>query len=79
MNAIQIIKRGRGEVLLESGWQYYKHVIYKNRTSLWRCKQFKTNVKCAGAVTLNTVSYNIYVQSFLLISLKGVYFIKGIC
>lgn len=55
-DSIQIIDRGRGKVLLSSGRQYYRHVSYKNGTSLWRCKESKTTKKCAGSVTINTVS-----------------------
>lgn len=54
-NEIKIIKRGRGTVLLEGGHQYYFHKKYKNESAIWRCKQYKLDVKCTGSVTLSKV------------------------
>lgn len=59
-NELRIIDRGRGKVLLHSGYQYYKHQSYKNGNSHWRCKEMKKN-KCFGTVTLSAVSiYHFY-------------------
>ncbi|KAL0884030.1 hypothetical protein ABMA27_016064 [Loxostege sticticalis] len=48
----QIITRGRGKVLLSSGYQFYQQRVYKNGKSKWRCKRYK-DTKCAGSVTLD--------------------------
>lgn len=64
-NDILIIERGRGRILLYGGQQYYKHQIYKNGNSHWRCREFKNNSnKCFGTVTLSPVST--YIEMFYL-------------
>ncbi|KAI5636434.1 FLYWCH zinc finger domain-containing protein [Phthorimaea operculella] len=48
---INIIKRGRGNVLLSSGYQYYRQRVYGSGKSKWRCKNYK-ELKCAGSINL---------------------------
>lgn len=58
----QIITRGRGKVLLSSGYQFYQQRVYKNGKSKWRCKRYK-DTKCAGSVTLAAVRICLFLVS----------------
>lgn len=55
-NNFKIIKRGRGSVLLFSGYQFYRNTVYSNKSSYWRCKNYKNKTHCNGYVTLSHVS-----------------------
>lgn len=56
---ISIITRGRGEVLLLNGYEYYHHVTYRDNSSLWRCANYK-KTKCGGTVKIDQVSFPIF-------------------
>lgn len=52
---MKIVRRGRGNVLLFEGFQYYFHTKYENGNCIWRCKNFKKSEKCTGIVTVMKV------------------------
>lgn len=62
MSELNVIKRGRGRVLLENGFQYYQLSKYKNLQTLWRCAMYK-KTKCSGTVTTSEVP-NYFVKSW---------------
>lgn len=51
---IEIVKRGRGKVLLNNGYQYYLIKTYKNLDTIWRCKEYRSK-NCNGSVTVSEV------------------------
>lgn len=63
--SIEIIKRGKGNILLFQGHEYTKHSHYKSGNVMWRCNQ-RHKTKCKGSITVTPVSlyYIIFLFTF---------------
>lgn len=77
VNNFTILQRGRGNVLLYAGRQFYRHQTYRNNSTHWRCAGFKLekNRRCYGSVTISEVSLSTKYFFFLFLLVCGYWMI----